>query len=114
MIILQRDVAGTSGSTRAGLGSDDRKNDPGSYAVYRGTASELVDADGDGLPDDGYGACVNSMDARTWDNLFVVDEIPIRRATFFYLVAFVDARGQPSDLGTASDGLAREAIVPCP
>lgn len=84
------------------------------YNVYRGALLDLVDGDDDGLPDSGYGECVNHLDPDTSDTVVVDLDSPDLDAGFFYLVSFVDALGLEHDLGTTSAGLARWVLSPCP
>ena len=85
-----------------------------SYSLYRGLLSDLVDADDDGLPDVGYGICINDLDADTSDTSFFDPDVPASGAGFFYLMSSVDAQGQESGLGTTSAGLPRGVLSPCP
>ena len=84
------------------------------YNVYRGSLSALADGDGDGLPDTGYGVCVNDLDDDTSDTFFFDPEVPDPGTGFFYLMSFVDGEGIESGLGTTSAGLPREVLSPCP
>lgn len=85
-----------------------------SYTVYRGFLSTLVDTDFDGLPDLGYGDCMNDLDIDPTDLVFVDPEIPIVEGDgFFYLVGFVGPSGE-SGLGNTSSGLHREPTSACP
>jgi hypothetical protein len=84
------------------------------YSVYRGVLSDLQDGDADGLPDSGFGLCMNSADPNTADTSFWDSELPAEANTgFFYLVTFVAADGEWS-IGNTSAGLGRlpEAICP--
>ena len=82
------------------------------FNVYRGDLSSLVDTDADGLPDNGFGTCVNHLDPDTTDNVFVDEEIPLPGDGFFYLMARVDALGE-NELGATSDGQPRVPAIPC-
>ncbi len=86
-----------------------------SYNVYRQDfAATPTDRDEDGLPDEGYGECVNYLDDDTTDTVLADPEIPLPGGNgFAYLVSWVDPTGE-GGLGSTSAGLAREALVPCP
>jgi hypothetical protein len=84
------------------------------YNVYRGLASDLVDGDGDGLPDAGYGDCQNSSDPDTTDTQFTDTEEPTPADGFFYLVGYDTASQSGLGLGTTSAGLDRTPGSPCP
>ena len=85
-----------------------------SYDLYRGDTVDLVDADGDGLPDPGYGSCLSALDDDTRDTYFVDADLPQPAGSgFFYLMSVIDAQGD-GGLGTTSAGLARLPQVPCP
>jgi len=47
-----------------------------SYQIYRGMLEDLVDSDGDGLPDAGYGDCITQLDAADTDQLFTDTQAP--------------------------------------
>ena len=85
------------------------------YNVYRREfAAALADADEDGLPDAGYGECVNDLDDDTADTLFADPEIPLPGGNgFAYLVGWVDLEGERG-LGSTSASLPREDVLPCP
>lgn len=84
------------------------------YNAYRGDLSDLVDADGDGLPDPGYGACRNSSDPDTTDTQLVDEEVPSAADGFFYLVGYDTASASDLGLGTSSAGIDRSPASPCP
>ena len=84
------------------------------YNAYRGNLSDLVDSDGDGSPDGGYGDCVSHLDVDTSDTSFVDGETPPPGSGLFYLFSLVDTRGQERGLGTTSAGRPRAAATPCP
>jgi hypothetical protein len=84
-----------------------------SYDIYRGNLAELVDSNGDGLPDAGYGVCRTGSDNDPHDTAFVDAEEPAPDAGFFYLRSVVDAAGD-GGVGSTSSGLARLPSVPCP
>ncbi len=85
-----------------------------SYNVYRGGLELLRDADGDGLPDAGYGDCQNQRDPDLSNTLFSDGEVPAATGGgFFYLVSFTGPEGEKG-LGNTSRGLRREAAGPCP
>ena len=75
-------------------------------------AKDLEDNDQDGLPDNGYGTCMNDLDPDLTDNVFVDEEIPLSGTGFFYLMERVDAQGARG-LGSTSDGQPRVPLVPC-
>ena len=74
--------------------------------MYRGQLNDLQDTDQDGLPDTGYGACVNHFELDTTDNVFVDAEAPASGNGFFYLMTRVGG-SQEDGLGTSSDGQPR-------
>ena len=86
------------------------------YNVYRGDAAALIDSDGDGLPDDGYGDCVNSLDdspGGLLDTIFPADERPAPGQAHTYLVAAATPDGEKG-LGFTSLGLDRWVPSTCP
>jgi len=84
-----------------------------SYNVYRGAISELVDANSNGLPDGGYGECLNEIDPDLTDRALLDDEIPTSGDGFFYLATAVELGGEQS-LGATSGGFERLSGLPCP
>jgi len=85
-----------------------------SYDIYRGDLSSLVDGNGDGLPDAGYGSCRTQDDDDPRDTFFEDAELPSAAgAGFFYLMSVIDSAGA-GGLGTTSAGLPRVPAVPCP
>jgi len=86
-----------------------------SYNVYRQEFSAAPsDGDEDGLPDEGYGECVNDLDVDPTDTTLVDAEIPFPGGNgFSYLVSWVDLAGE-GGLGATSAGLPREVALPCP
>lgn len=85
-----------------------------SYNVYRGGLAQMRDADGDGLPDGGYGECQNGRDPDPADTVFIDGDVPAGPAGgFFYLVTFVGPYGEKG-LGTTSAGLRRTVAASCP
>jgi hypothetical protein len=84
-----------------------------SYDVYRGDLSGLVDGNGDGLPDGGYGSCMTSLDPDPRDTFFEDATMPSGHAGFFYLTSVIDAGGY-GGIGTTSAGLPRVPSAPCP
>jgi hypothetical protein len=84
-----------------------------SYDIYRGDLADLVDGDGDGLPDAGYGVCRTELDNDPRDTSFVDLEEPAADAGFFYLMSVKLAAGD-SGLGSTSSGLPRLPAVACP
>jgi len=84
------------------------------YNVYRGLLADLVDGDGDGLPDEGFGECVNGLDSDTSDTTFVDTSVPAAGNGFFYLMSFVSESGEELLLGATSAGMAREVLAACP
>ena len=85
-----------------------------SFNVYRGALADLVDSDGDGLPDGGYGDCQNPRDPDTTDTLFEDRDTPAPGAGFQYLVSFVRGDGEEVGLGSTGGGLQREVTTTCP
>jgi hypothetical protein len=83
------------------------------YDIYRGDLSELVDLNGDGLPDNGYGTCMTGLDDDPRDTFFADPDVPSSGDGFFYLMSVVDAGGD-GGLGTTSEGLPRVPAVACP
>ena len=83
-----------------------------SYNVYRGDVSDLVDTDGDGLPDGGYGICMTALDMDSTDTFFDDPEMPLAGG-FFYLRSAVDSGGD-GGIGSTSGGLPRVPTVACP
>ncbi len=82
--------------------------------AQKGCHLALVDLNEDGLPDEGYGECVNDLDDDTTDTLFADPEIPLPGGHgFAYLVGWVDLVGE-GGLGSTSAGLPREVDLPCP
>lgn len=84
-----------------------------SYVVYRGRLSDLVDADHDGLPDGGYGVCIDDLDPNTTDTTLVDVSTPSAGEGFFYLKGIVDG-GTIRGLGVTSAGLLRQPAISCP
>jgi hypothetical protein len=84
------------------------------YNVYRGMISDLVDTDGDGLPDNGYGTCQSYRDANVLDTVFVDTDVPASPSQgFFYLTSYLSG-GIENSLGTTSAGIKRVVANPCP
>lgn len=86
------------------------------YNVYRGDAAALVDSDGDGLPDDGYGDCVNHLDnspGGLQDTFFPASELPNPGQAHTYLVAAATSDGEKG-LGLTTTGLTRWVPATCP
>jgi cytochrome c peroxidase len=84
-----------------------------SYVVYRGEIADLVDGNGDGLPDAGYGVCVTGNDPNPADTVFVDAEMPAEGHGFFYVKGVRDGtivRG----LGVTSAVKPRVPLVECP
>ena len=84
-----------------------------SYVMYRGDLADLVDGNLDGLPDVGYGVCMNGVDPNVADNMFVDTDVPFPGHGFFYVKGVRDGtvvRG----LGVTSAVKAREPQVACP
>jgi hypothetical protein len=77
-------------------------NEAASYNMYRGNVDDLVDGNGDGLPDLGYGSCKNDLDPSLVDRVFIDDELPAPGAGFFYLMGYVDDFSVELGLGTTS------------
>ena len=84
------------------------------YNVYRGSLTNLGDANADHLPDGGYGTCQNSRDGNLTDTTFVDTDIPtLVQKGFFYLVDYKSG-GVELGLGANSFGAARTESSPCP
>jgi cytochrome c peroxidase len=84
-----------------------------SYVMYRGDLADLVDGNLDGLPDAGYGVCMNGVDPNVADAVFVDTDVPVLNHGFFYVKGVKDGaivRG----LGVTSAVKAREPGVACP
>lgn len=81
------------------------------YNTYRGLTSQLVDADDNGLADNGYGAC--QTDSNPTDTQFVDTTKPARGTSYYYLVAYVKTFLEEG-LGKSSSGLDRFPTTPCP
>jgi hypothetical protein len=84
------------------------------YRVYRGNIAGLVDANGDGLPDGGYGTCTSDLDPDKTDTRLALNDQPPPGGGWFYVVGFREQDGSESILGTTSQGLARRADAACP
>lgn len=84
-----------------------------SYNVYRGAISGLTDLDLDGLPDLGYGECLNALDPDLSDTMFVDSSTPLPGAGFFYLISYEDGTGERG-IGRTSTGLDRLPTTACP
>jgi hypothetical protein len=76
------------------------------YTMYRGDLATLVDGDGDGLPDGGYGSCRTASDPDPTDTMYADDEMPAAGTGFFYLMGRIGPRGERA-LGVTSAGLPR-------
>jgi hypothetical protein len=83
------------------------------YDIYRGARSDLVDGNGDGLPDDGYGVCLTGFDDDARDTFFVDPQVPAAGDGFFYLMSVLDAGGD-GGIGTTGSGLPRTPALACP
>jgi len=84
------------------------------YDIYRGDLAGLVDGNGDGLPDGGYGSCMTSLDGDARDTFFLDADLPgAAGAGFFYLMSVVDGGGS-GGAGSTSGGLPRNPAAPCP
>jgi polyhydroxybutyrate depolymerase len=85
-----------------------------SYEIYLGYLP-LADGTGDGLPDDGYGSCINHTDPDVSDTTFVDELAPDPGEGFIYTVGYVDEDfGQHGGIGVTSSGEQRTAPPPCP
>lgn len=84
------------------------------YNVYRGDFGAWIDADEDGLPDQGYGECALFLDPDSSDTVFVDFNEPAPGFGFQYLVATIDLEGTEQFLGSTSVGVARSIDLPCP
>ncbi len=83
------------------------------YQIYRGALSDLVDVNGDGLADGGYGECMNGGDPDISDTELIDTELPTPGEGFFYVMGFSEGPGANSVLGLTSTGLGREASSAC-
>ena len=103
---------------RIGLGKSTVLWDPicvaESYNVYRGSLSDLLDSEGEGVPDDGYGSCLSGIDPDRTDAALDDDEPPPPGSGFFYLMAYVDVEGIEHGLGRGSSGEPRIPTDRCP
>jgi hypothetical protein len=84
-----------------------------SYVMYRGDLGDLVDANADGLPDNGYGVCVTGSDPDPADTVFVDAEVPGEGHGFFYVKGVKDGAAVRG-LGVTSAVKARVPAVTCP
>ena len=85
-----------------------------SYRVYRGLLADLMDTDGDGVADPGYGACASATDVDPTDTTLTDTETPAPGSGYFYVLGFVDADGNESMLGTTGNGSPRYPTQSCP
>jgi hypothetical protein len=83
------------------------------YNVYRGALADLVDANADGLPDGGHGACFDDHDPNLSDTSLVDAETPPAGAGYFYLVSVVGSSGDQG-IGVTSACLPRVPSSICP
>ena len=83
------------------------------YNAYRGALADLVDANADGLPDGGYGACFDDHDPDLSDTSLVDAETPSAGAGFFYLVSVVGSSGDQG-IGVTSACVPRVPSSVCP
>ncbi len=84
-----------------------------SYVMYRGDLADLVDGNGDGLPDAGYGVCVTGNDPNPADAVFVDAETPAPGHGFFYVKGVRDG-ATVRGLGVTSAVKPRAPAVECP
>jgi polyhydroxybutyrate depolymerase len=86
-----------------------------SYRMYRGSLDELVDQNGDGLPDQEYGECI-TMDPAV-DNFLVDTDTPLPEDGYFYARSYVDdipLSNSEGGLGKTSAGEHRLNMTQCP
>ncbi len=76
------------------------------YHVYRGMISNLADADGNGLPDAGYGSCRDSTDPFKDDTAYFDESVVPVGDGYFYVISY-DGYGGEQGLGTTSAGQPR-------
>ena len=90
--------------------------DAQSYPMYRGLLSNLVDGNGDSVPDGGYGDCVSDLDGNLADLEFTDIATPPPGDGFFYSRGFVNGFGDAGGLGLSSRGVSRmdEVAMTCP
>jgi hypothetical protein len=84
-----------------------------SYVMYRGEISDLVDGNGDGLPDAGYGVCVTGNDPNPADTVFIDAEVPAEGHGFFYVKGVRDG-ATVRGLGVTSAVKPRVPLAECP
>ncbi|HEX4822949.1 MAG TPA: cytochrome c peroxidase [Candidatus Polarisedimenticolaceae bacterium] len=83
------------------------------YTMYRGNLEDLVDFNGDGLPDHGYGVCMNGSDPDPTDTTYVDNEVPLEGHGFFYVKGVRDG-SVDRGLGVTSSVQARVPAASCP
>jgi len=84
-----------------------------SYVMFRGDLADLVDLDADGLPDAGYGVCVNGSDPNPADTTYVDTEVPTEGRGYFYVKGVRDG-ATVRGLGVTSAVKPRVPAVSCP
>lgn len=85
------------------------------YNVYRGEQTGLKDANLDGYPDGGYGACQNGRDGLLTDGSFTESQTPnSTQKGFHFIVGYRTAGGTEAGLGSTSDGSPRFVTTSCP
>jgi polyhydroxybutyrate depolymerase len=84
------------------------------YRVYRGEIADLVDEDGDGLPDGGYGDCISSADPDASDTSLLLNDQPPPGGGWYYVVGFREPDAGESILGTTSMAVSRRPALACP
>jgi hypothetical protein len=90
-----------------------------SYVWYRGDLVDLVDADADGQPDDGFGTCVTALDVDPTDGTFEDTETPAPGEGYFYVTAYVDdlpstGGRMEGGIGKTGVGAHRQKLTVCP
>lgn len=84
------------------------------YPIYGASTNLLVDIDGNGVPDGGYGLCRISEDPDPTDVLFVDLLSPPAGTTNFILIGYDTATGTDLGLGSSSGGSTRLPTLSCP
>jgi len=86
-----------------------------SYNVYRGFISDLSDGDDDGIPDNGYGLCLDEGSPGDEDTVLVDTDVPDPGTGFFYVLSYDDiAQDTEGGIGRTSAGIVRPVFDPCP
>lgn len=84
------------------------------YTIYGGPLALLVDGNGDGLPDAGYGSCRNFEDTNPTDTFFIDFIDPAPGTGNFILVGYDTVTEQDLGLGETSGMLGRSPTASCP